>query len=69
LQSTVTATYCHSLNKEAFLNPLDFAGINSFMELLSKLISITVHMAPNVEILIRTFVVLVGLDPSESMLG
>jgi hypothetical protein len=26
-------------------------------------------MAPNVEILIRTFVVLVGLDPSESMLG
>jgi hypothetical protein len=42
-------TYCHPLDKESFLNWIDFTVIDSFAKLLRNSIIVTVHVAPNVE--------------------
>jgi hypothetical protein len=62
-------TYCHPLDIESFLNWIDLTIVDSFAKLLSNSIIVTVHVAPNVarEVFIRTFVILVSLNPLESV--
>jgi hypothetical protein len=57
-------TWC----EKSLLNCHDLFPIHAFMKASSKLVSITVHATPNIEILIWLLIILMSLYPIQPML-
>jgi hypothetical protein len=56
-------TWC----EKSLLNQHDLFPIHAFMKASGKLVGITVHLSPNIEILIWPHIILMSLYPIEPM--
>ena len=60
-------THCHHLSEEAFLDRLNVAIVNSGSKIHCNLVCITVHASPDIQLIVRSLVILMGFYPLESV--